>query len=101
MASSDQIVVLSESRLKALLEHSAESITRRFLREVGDPAAAGRPGFNFVTNEQAMEALGWSRATLARRRADGTLPYSKVGSSVYYRREDIEALVESNRVKRD
>ena len=40
-----------------------------------------------------MRLLGLSKPTLARYRAAGTLPYSKVGSSVYYRLEDVEALL--------
>lgn len=53
------------------------------------------PGFGWITNEKAMELLGLSRPTLARYRASGKLPYSRVGSSVYYRLEDVEALLES------
>ena len=40
-----------------------------------------------------MTELELSRPTLARYRADGTLPYAKLGQSVYYRLADIEALL--------
>ena len=54
---------------------------------------------SWLTNAEAMEYLGLSRPTLARYRAAGTLPYSKVGSSIYYRLTDVETLLESNMVR--
>ena len=53
----------------------------------------------WLTNAEAMEYLDLSRPTLARYRAAGKLRYSKVGSSVYYRLTDVEALLESNMVR--
>ena len=53
----------------------------------------------WLTNAEAMDYLGLSRPTLARYRAAGKLRYSKVGSSVYYRLTDVEALLESNMVR--
>ena len=50
----------------------------------------------WLTNSQAQEYLGVSVATLARMRASGALPYSKVGKSIYYRRADIEHILEKN-----
>lgn len=52
-------------------------------------------GKAWLTNAEAMEYLGLSRPTLARYRAAGTLPYSKLGSSIYYKLESVEALLES------
>ena len=54
-----------------------------------------RPSKMWLTNAEAMEYLGLSRPTLARYRAAGTLPYSKLGSSIYYKLESVEALLES------
>ena len=54
---------------------------------------------DWLTNEDAMRLLDRSRSTLARWRADGLLPYSKVGSAVYYRRSDVEELLEKGRGK--
>ena len=56
-------------------------------------------GKAWLTNREAQEYLGLSRPTLARYRAAGTLPYSKVGSSIYYRLTDVETLLESNMVR--
>ena len=49
----------------------------------------------WLTNPEAMEYLGLSRPTLARYRAAGTLPFSKLGSNIYYRVIDVEALLEA------
>lgn len=53
----------------------------------------------WLTNPEAMQYLGLSRPTLARYRASGKLPYSKVGSSIYYRLSDVEALLESHQIR--
>ena len=57
-----------------------------------------RPGKNWLTNREVQDYLGLSKPTLARYRAAGTLPYSKLGSSIYYRLGDIEALLASRSV---
>ena len=50
---------------------------------------------SWLTNAEAMKYLGLSRPTLARYRAAGTLPFSKLGSNIYYRLCDVEAVLES------
>ena len=52
--------------------------------------------FNWVSNQQALEILGLSKPTLQRYRASGLLPFSKLGGNVYYRRSDIDAVLEEN-----
>ena len=56
---------------------------------------------NWLTNNEAQEYLGLSKPTLARYRAEGRLAYSKVGSRIYYRIADLEAMLESHLVTRD
>jgi hypothetical protein len=50
----------------------------------------------WLTNSEAREYLDVSVATLARLRANETLPYSKNGKSIYYRRADIEKMLQDN-----
>ena len=52
-------------------------------------------GKAWLTNKEAMDYLGLSRPTLARYRAAGTLPYSKIGSSIYYKLEHVEGMLEA------
>lgn len=82
-------------------ERAAESVIEKKLDTLLDRLQTERREFGWVTNEQAMILLGLSRATLARYRADGTLPYAKpFGQDVYYRVADIEALMERSVVGR-
>ena len=45
----------------------------------------------WFTNAEACQYLGVSRSTMARLRASGTVPYSKLGANVYYALADIES----------
>ena len=42
-----------------------------------------------LNDEQVMFKLSWSKSTLKRRRAEGILPFSKVGNKYYYREKDV------------
>ena len=57
-----------------------------------------RPPKEVLSNREAREFLDVSKSTLQRWRDDGTLPYSKVGASVYYEREDLLRVVREHRV---
>jgi excisionase family DNA binding protein len=94
MEAPNALVLIPEARLRALLEEAGEKVARRVLKGATDAAAATRPDKGWLTNSEACKYLGLSKPTLARYRASGKLPYSKVGSSVYYRRGDVEALIE-------
>jgi excisionase family DNA binding protein len=52
--------------------------------------------FEWVNNTEAMKLLGLSRPTLQRYRTTGKLPFSKVGSNIYYRRSDLDNLLKEN-----
>ena len=58
-----------------------------------------RPPKEVLGNREAQEFFDVSKSTLQRWRDDGTLPYSKVGSSVYYEREALLHVVREHRVK--
>lgn len=85
----EPVIVTTKTALVAVV---AEAVARALRQSAPEPEPAA-PGFGWVTNKEAMRLLGLSKPTLARYRAAGTLPYSKVGSSVYYRLEDVEALL--------
>ena len=91
----DAIVVTGKQAERALRE-AAERVLRevapRFRLDERD-----RPGKNWLTNPEAQAYLGLSKATLARYRATGKLPYSKVGSSVYYHVAAIERMIEGGK----
>ncbi len=94
----EPVIVTSKSQLveavEAAVERAVARIAPRFRVDERD-----RPSKAFLTNAEAQRYLGLSKPTLARYRADGTLPYSKIGSSVYYRLSDVEALLEARVVE--
>ena len=49
----------------------------------------------WLSNSEAMEYLGLSRSTMQRYRDAEMLPFARLGSNIYYRRQDIEDLLES------
>lgn len=90
------IVVIAVSALRSLIEESVRRTVREALPKLTASQQA-HPGIGWLSNEQAMEALSLSRPTLARYRAEGVLPYSRLGGCVYYRVKDIQGVLEANR----
>ena len=92
---SKQFTALVSREVETAVERAVSRLAPRFRLDERD-----RPGDAkaYLTNAEAQKYLGLSKPTLARYRADGTLPFSKVGASVYYRLSDIEALMERNAV---
>lgn len=88
---SDAVFITSRSRLVAVVEAAVQKAAREALAQQKQPAM---PAKRWLTNREAQAYLGLSKATLARYRAVGLLPYSRVQSAVYYRLADVEALLE-------
>ena len=90
--------ITAQNKLTATVEAAVERVVKKLLDTRAQ--AAGEPGGkDWLTNKEAQAYLGLSKATLARYRADGTLPYSRVNAAVYYRLADIEALLERGAVR--
>ena len=51
---------------------------------------------DWLDNQDVMHYLHISPRTLQYLRTNGTLPYSKINSKLYYRRQDIEQLLANN-----
>ena len=67
--------------LKELLDHSSGSKPRRWLRSA-----------------EVRKLLSISAGTLQNLRINGTIPYTKVGGVLYYDAEDINRVLQHNRV---
>ncbi|MFT2010960.1 helix-turn-helix domain-containing protein [Pontibacter sp. 13R65] len=50
-----------------------------------------------LKSAEVRKLLKISPATLQSLRINGTLPFSKIGGTIYYRQEDIEKLMEGNK----
>lgn len=54
------------------------------------------PDWNWVSNKECARLTGFSKSTLQRYRESGLLLFSKVGGNIFYRRSDLNALLERN-----
>jgi len=55
----------------------------------------------YLKSSEVMDLLQVSPGTLQNLRINGTLPYTKVGGIIYYDVEEIQNVMEANRVQRD
>ena len=59
----------------------------------------GTPGKQWLKSAEVKKLLGISHGFLQRLRDYGTLPYSKIGGSIYYAVSDIQKMMEDNRLQ--
>ena len=89
-----EIILVQSEELRGLIESSLSSVSSRQKERGGtDDQVIDK---KWIGNREAMKMLGLSRATLQRYRAEKLFPYSKIGGNIYYRRADIENLLERN-----
>ena len=55
----------------------------------------------YLKSSEVMDLLQISPGTLQNLRINGTLPYTKVGGIIYYDVEEIQNVMEANRVQHD
>lgn len=58
----------------------------------------GQPSKKWLKSYEVRELLNISPGTLQNMRINGTLPYTKIGGSMFYDYEDIRKMLEENRV---
>ena len=51
----------------------------------------------FLSNKEAIAYLGVSDSTLKRWRADRTIGFHKIGSNIWYEKNDLDKLIKSHR----
>jgi len=51
---------------------------------------------DWMDNQDVMQTLHISPRTLQTLRSNGTLPFSRIGNKLYYRRQDIERILKDN-----
>ena len=68
--------------IKTLLEKQSKGTLKRYLK-----------------SSEVMDHLQVSPGTLQNLRINGTLPYTKVGGIIYYDAEEIQKVMDSNRVE--
>lgn len=90
-----EIIVTKSTDLQRIVDASVEAATNKVLSQLQTTGGAPK---EWLTNRETMEFLGLSKTTLQRYRADGRLPFSKIGGNIYYRYEDLVSFLEANRV---
>ena len=53
----------------------------------------------WLKSADVMSLLGCSPGTLQNLRVNGTLPFTKIGGTIYYSRQDVIKLLETNKRK--
>ncbi len=53
---------------------------------------------NLLDSQDIMQILHISPRTLQTLRSNGTLPYTRIGNKIYYHRQDLERILQSNYV---
>ena len=93
---SPTVLVLTDKKAERALEQLADRLVSKLDPK---PKAPVHPdGFDWLPLKRVQQLTGWSKATLARRRADGSLPYALIGQSVFVHVDDLRALMERHRV---
>lgn len=54
------------------------------------------PLAEWLDSQDIMQTLHISKRTLQTLRTNGTLPYSRIGNKIYYKRSDIETILQNN-----
>lgn len=89
------VVVTSEDELRELLESVLADTLPKHLKSA---QPLEKPPKEWLSNREAMAFLDASKPTLQRYRSNGTLPYSKIGGKVYYKRADLLRVLREHRV---
>ena len=77
-----------------LLDLIKEHIDKR-LEKTKDPE-----GRQWLKSHQVQRMLGIAPNTLATLRVNGTLPYTKIGGTIFYDKNDIDRIMEDNKRNR-
>lgn len=95
-----QVTILPADELRKLVREASREATETSVAEaLASALTDAQAPKTWLTNREAQEYLGLSRPTLQRYRSMGILPYSKIEGSIYYKRSDLEALLESRRIE--
>ena len=92
----EPVIVTSEKQIRRIVSDALQTTLPQLLSTLKPVSEQGK---EWLTEVEARKFLGWSKTTMQRRRSDGTLPFSKVHGSLFYRLDDILALLEANLVK--
>lgn len=94
--------------LKEYFQESQEPLAVEFRKQfagTGNPLLSEKPGGStpdttpledWLDNQDVMRILHISPRTLQTLRSNGTLPFSRIGNKLYYKRSDISQILHDN-----
>jgi hypothetical protein len=80
----------------AYREHNANSGCCPLCPNSPNSPVEQTPLSDWLDNQDVMQALHISPRTLQTLRTNGTLPYSRIGNKIYYRKSDILKILSDN-----
>ena len=83
------VIILPSEQFKELLA-KVEEVKNAVLNSKSDP------GSEFLDNQQFIEFMNISKRTAQSWRDEGIISFSQVGSKIYYRKSDVQKLLDSN-----
>lgn len=80
-----------------------EIFKKELLKEIRELLLEQKSGSarRFIRSAEVMKMLHISPGTLQNFRINGTLPFTRIGGILYYDMEEINKLMEENRIKND
>ena len=88
-----ELSVLSTEELRKVAEESATLAAQLVIDKL--PLSTD-PSWEWISNSEYLRKRGITKTTAQRDRDNGVIPWSKIGGKIYYRRSDVEALLEKN-----
>lgn len=90
------IIAIEEKIFEQMVQRLAD-----FSKEVKELCLDGKTNVEWLDNQDVCNLLSISKRTLQSYRDNGTMPYSQIGHKCYYKRSDIESLIEKSRMKNE
>ena len=88
------IIAIEEKTFEQMMQRLAD-----FSKEVKELYQDGKANTEWLDNQDVCRLLSISKRTLQSYRDNGTMPYSQIGHKCYYKKSDIENLIEKSRIK--
>ena len=89
-----ELVLTKKDDLRRVLREEIDGAFERGLQRGDGPARK-----EWLSNREALDLLGLSKASLQRYRKSGLLPYSKLGGNIFYRYDDLVRVLERHAVR--
>ena len=85
-----------------ITKHDLQEFEQRMIEQFGELLqSSGRVAKKWLRTAEVQELLGLSSSSIQNLRINGTLPFTKVGGTIFYQYADIERIMQENLCKTD